>query len=572
MGLFSTNKKEGANSRKLFGEACAQAEANAQWLLRRADLYPIYISPGFEHVFGVEPQRLIDDVDTLQRFMPEGDRVRIRRLVREWDGESTLSCEFDYLAPGADAATATGAAADPASTGPASTASPAGAQAARRHFRCTTAPTHGGAYLLVSMTDITGEHAQIAHAKAERDRAEALMSGRTDFMNQMSHEIRTPLNGIKGLITLAKGHADDPSRLADDLTRASDLSNYLLELVNDALDMSRLNSGRVELERAPFDMRLIREELRSMFEAQAAERKLNLAFDMEDCSHAFLIGDRMRLNQVIVNFLSNALKFTDAGGDITVSFREMYSDAATTNYMIRVRDTGKGMDPRFVSRIFKPFEQEDRTIARRYGGTGLGMAITAALVELMDGEIVVDTEPGRGSDLTVYLPFALASQEQVSKLAERGETLETATGPSDALVYDFQGKRFLMAEDNDLNAMIATEILANLGATVERADDGPAVVEAFAHAAPNAFDAILMDVQMPTYNGWEATRRIRALDRPDAKTVPIIALSANNYTEDARQSREAGMNGHAGKPIKINELKAQLAAATAESAYKGGDR
>lgn len=159
MGLFSTNKKEGANSRKLFGEACAQAEANAQWLLRRADLYPIYISPGFEHVFGVEPQRLIDDVDTLQRFMPEGDRVRIRRLVREWDGESTLSCEFDYLAPGADAAAATGAAADPASTGPASTASPAGeagsaaAQAARRHFRCTTAPTHGGAYLLVSMTD-----------------------------------------------------------------------------------------------------------------------------------------------------------------------------------------------------------------------------------------------------------------------------------------------------------------------------------------------------------------------------------------------------------------------------------
>lgn len=579
MGLFSTNKKEEASSRKLFGEACAQAEANAQWLLRRADLYPIYISPGFEHVFSVKPQRLIDDVDTLQRFMPEGDRAHIKRLVREWDGETTLRCEFDYLAPGtADAANAassanTGAdstdAGTPAPDAPADGTAP---RAARRHFRCNTTPTHDGAYLLVSMTDITNEHAQTAHAKAERDHAEALMSGRADFMNQMSHEIRTPLNGIKGLITLAQGHAGDPSRLADDLTRASDLSNYLLELVNDALDMSRLNSGHVELERAPFDMRLACEELRSMFEAQAAERKLNLAFDMKDCTHAFLIGDRMRLNQIIVNFLSNALKFTDAGGDITVTFREMYSDAATTNYMIRVRDTGKGMDPRFVGRIFKPFEQEDRTIARRYGGTGLGMAITAALVELMDGEIVVDTEPGRGSDFTVYLPFALASEAQATELAERGETLETATGPSDALVYDFQGKHFLMAEDNDLNAMIATEILANLGATVERADDGPAVVEAFANAEPNTFDAILMDVQMPTYNGWEATRRIRALERPDAKGVPIIALSANNYTEDARQSREAGMNGHAGKPIQINELKAQLAAATAESAYKGSDR
>ena len=229
------------------------------------------------------------------------------------------------------------------------------------------------------------------------------------------------------------------------------------------------------------------------------------------------------------------------------------------------------MDPRFTSRIFEPFEQEDRTIARRYGGTGLGMAITGALVELMQGEIVVDTELGRGTDFTTYIPFGLATQQQADELASAGETLEAFhSKESDATQYNFEGKHFLMAEDNDFNAEIAIELLGTLGVTVDHANDGPVVVDMFEKAPAGTYDAILMDIQMPTFNGWEATRRIRALDKDDAKTVPIIALSANNYVEDARQSREAGMNGHTGKPIEMDELKAQLAAATAESAYLGG--
>ena len=547
MGLFGSHSKRNENgSAQLFETACAQANPNTSFLLRASDLYPLHIEPSFQHVFGVEPERLVDDVETLLRFVPDENRARIRRVIGEWDRTAPLTIDADYRMP-------TNA-------------------AAVKHLRATFTSVEGGAYTLVTVTDVTEEHATIETIRTQESRAVKNAQERTDFMSQMSHEIRTPLNGIKGMIALAQEHHEKQELLLDDLARATKLSDYLLSLVNDVLDMSRLNSGHVELEQRPFDVRLVAAELVAMFEAQARDKGLAYHVETQDCHSKFLIGDRMRLNQIIVNFISNALKFTDEGGQVTVTFREMYRRENEVNYMIRVRDTGKGMDPKFVSRIFKPFEQEDRTIARRYGGTGLGMAITGALVELMNGEIVVDTEPGRGTDFTVYIPFGLATQEQADELAQQGETLETFHSKEDiATQYSFEGKHFLMAEDNDFNAEIAIELLGALGVTVDHANDGPVVVDMFAKSAVGEYDAILMDIQMPTFNGWEATRRIRALDKADAKTVPIIALSANNYVEDARASREAGMNGHTGKPIEMDELKAQLAAATAESAYLGGN-
>lgn len=547
MGLFGSHSKRNENSEsQLFEAACAQADPNTSFLLRASDLYPVHIAPNFQHVFGVEPERLVDDVETLLRFVPDEDRARIKRVIGQWDRTTPLTIEADYRMPTNVAHV--------------------------KHLRATFTSVEDGAYTLVTATDVTEEHETIETIRKQESRAVKNAQERTDFMSQMSHEIRTPLNGIKGMIALAQEHHNESERLLDDLTRATQLSDYLLSLVNDVLDMSRLNSGHVEQELHPFDIRLTASELRTMFEAQARDKGLTYTVETEDCHSAFLIGDRMRLNQIVVNFISNALKFTSEGGQVTVTFREMYRRENDVNYMIRVRDTGKGMDPKFVSRIFKPFEQEDRTIARRYGGTGLGMAITGALVELMDGEIVVDTEPGRGTDFTVYIPFGLATQEQADELAKQGETLETSHEKEDvATQYSFKGKHFLMAEDNDFNAEIACELLGALGVTVDVANDGPVVVDMFAKAPVGQYDAILMDIQMPTFNGWEATRRIRALDKAGAKTVPIIALSANNYVEDARASREAGMNGHTGKPIEMDELKAQLAAATAESAYLGGN-
>lgn len=218
---------------------------------------------------------------------------------------------------------------------------------------------------------MTTESERIAKAEAERDRAVETANARTDYMNQMSHEIRTPLNGIEGMISLAREHHADESRLMDDLSRASQLSVYLLSLINDMLDMSRLNSGRVRIDDAPFDLRLFADEIERMFTSQAADKGLTYSVILEDCENVFVVGDRMRLSQVVINFISNAVKFTERGGSVTVTLREMYRTDDGVSYMLRVRDTGKGMDPRYISKIFKPFEQEDRTIARRYGGTGL---------------------------------------------------------------------------------------------------------------------------------------------------------------------------------------------------------
>lgn len=336
--------------------------------------------------------------------------------------------------------------------------------------------------------------------------------------------------------------------------------------------MSRLNSGRVRIDEAPFDMRLFAAELERMFTSQAADKGLKYSVELEDCENVFVVGDRMRLSQVVINFISNALKFTESGGEVAVAIREMYRSDDGVSYMLRVRDTGKGMDPRYISKIFKPFEQEDRTIARRYGGTGLGMAITSALVDLMGGEIVVDTELGRGSTFSAYIPLRLATPEQAEEIRLKEQTLETAPDSiASSFTYQFDGKRFLLAEDNEINAMIVVELLARRGAAVDRAENGQAVVDRFRSMPAGTYDAILMDIQMPVLNGWGAAEQIRALEREDAAAIPIIALSANDYTEDVERSRKAGMNGHVGKPIDLNVLKAQLAAATAEAAYRGNE-
>ena len=546
MGLFaSSEKKAVARSRDLFAEAYRQAGVNVQILLRATDLYPIYISSNFERVFAVEPERMEDDVETLLRFVVETDRYRLKNEIMQWDRKKPLVTNASYIMPNSGE---------------------------EKLFQLRFTSVLEGTHMLMAAIDITTTHAKVDQAVRERDRALAMAQDRTDLLSQMSHEIRTPLNGIQGMISLAMQHLDEKALLADDLARADELSSYLLTLVNDVLDMSRLNSGRTELEIMPFDMRVIAAEVEHMFSSQAKDKGLNYTVVCVECPDHFVMGDKMRLSQVIVNFVSNAIKFTPVGGDVSVSFREMRASDNVASYVIRVHDTGKGMDPRFVSRIFKPFEQEDRSIARRYGGTGLGMPIANGLVELMGGQIVVETELGEGSDFMAYIPFEKANSEQVAYLEQRGEVLELYKESGSRLVeYSLDGRRFLLAEDNEINATITVEMLKMRGAMVDVANDGPVVVDMFEKAASGTYDAILMDIQMPTYNGWEAARRIRALATLEAANIPIIALSANNNAEDARASRAAGMNGHVGKPIDFDELKTQLAAATAEKRLRRND-
>ena len=355
------------------------------------------------------------------------------------------------------------------------------------------------------------------------------------------------------------------------LNKADEVSAHLLALINDILDMSRIEAGKVELEHKVFSLRGLGDRLYDMFAKQLQARGIRYEVNLEDMTVDSVVGDELRISQIIINFLSNAVKFTSEG-EIIVTFRQMMLQDNVADFMFRVHDTGIGMDHAFLNRIFRPFEQESIETGRKFGGTGLGMTITDQLVRLMGGEIVVDTEPGRGSTFSAYIPLRLATPEQVEDLKLKEQTLETAPDSiGSTFTYQFDGKRFLLAEDNEINAMIVVELLARRGAAVDRAENGQAVVDRFRSMPVGTYDAILMDIQMPVLNGWGAAEQIRDLEREDAAAIPIIALSANDYTEDVERSRKAGMNGHVGKPIDLNVLKAQLAAATAEAAYRGNE-
>lgn len=274
----------------------------------------------------------------------------------------------------------------------------------------------------------------------------------------------------------------------------------------------------------------------------------------EELTADWVLGDSLRLNQVVINFISNAMKFTSEGS-VTVTFRQMLLQGGKLDLTIRVKDTGVGMKPEFLERIFKPFEQEDASTTRRFGGTGLGMAISDQMVRLMGGQIVVESQPDVGSEFTVFLSLPVASAPQEEAPQKQPAQIEPVSRPM----------RLLMAEDNEINAMIAVEILQERGAQIEVAENGKIAEEKFAASPAGYYDAVLMDVQMPVMDGRAAARSIRAMPRPDAQRVPIYALSADAFVEDERLSREAGMNGHLSKPVNFDELWKILQQAVQES-------
>ena len=402
---------------------------------------------------------------------------------------------------------------------------------------------------LIILRRSTHLHGQLVQYEKDLQAAEEASQSKTTFLSRMSHEIRTPMNGIIGMLTLAKGKLPPNSPVMQYLTKADELSAHLLNLINDILDMSRIEAGRVELEEKPFSLRALGDKLYDMFAKNLESRGISYHVNFENMTVDYVRGDELRLSQVIINFLSNAVKFTTQG-EITVTFRQMMLRDNMVDLMIRVHDTGKGMDPDFVNRIFRPFEQENIEISHKYGGTGLGMAITDQIVRLMGGEIVVESAPGKGSDFSVYLHLPLAEKAEPVKAAEVEQTPEDENA--------FRGCRILMAEDNEINAMIAQEILGGMGAQVDTAENGQLAVDAFASHPQNYYDFILLDVQMPVMDGRTAARTIRALDRPDAATVLMFALSADAFVEDERLSAEAGMNGHFAKPVDFTALQRDI--------------
>ena len=380
---------------------------------------------------------------------------------------------------------------------------------------------------------------QLQRAVEDANRA---MAAKSEFLSRMSHDIRTPINGIRGMVEIGDRCPEDMARQADCRKKIWEASTLLLELVNEVLDMGKLESGEVVLESVPFDLPELMHEITDVLEKQAAERGIVLHREYGKLPHPRLVGSPLHVKRLLMNVLSNAIKYNRDKGRVMLDCFELSCTGDKVQICFVCADTGIGMSEEFQKRMFEPFAQENAGARSVYGGTGLGMSITKSLVDKMGGTIGVESRQGVGTTYTITLPFVIDSTE-----AAEPEQQQT-----DLAVL--QGRRVLLAEDNALNMEIMEFLLNEVGVKVTKAADGQQAVEAFAASPPGGFDAILMDVMMPVRDGHEATRAIRAMDRPDAKTIPIFAMTANAFTEDRRKALESGMNEHLPKPIDPDAL------------------
>ena len=376
---------------------------------------------------------------------------------------------------------------------------------------------------------------------------------KSSFLSNMSHDIRTPMNAIIGFTTLLSKDAEEPDKVREYTRKISASSQHLLSLINDVLDMSRIESGKTSLTIAPFSLPELLEELYTILLPQARDKGHTFQFHAKGHPAEQLLGDKLHLNQILINLLSNAIKYTPEGGDISLTVEELAPSAPQYAHMrFTVLDNGIGMSPAFLRTVFDPFSREENSTTSGIQGTGLGMAITKNLVELMGGVIRVDSTQGKGSTFTVEL--SLARAREIPPAADAPQGHPGRRPPAGTL----KGLFFLVAEDNELNAEILAEMLDMEGAKCEIVPNGQAAVERFGAAPPDKYDMILMDVQMPVMDGYEATRRIRACGHPRAREIPIVAMTANAFAEDVRHALDAGMNGHLSKPIDMDAVRELL--------------
>ena len=409
-----------------------------------------------------------------------------------------------------------------------------------------------------------GYRADLAHRKQEQEKdekykaellraakkAEAANEAKTEFLQRMSHDIRTPINGICGMIDVADHYAEDMKKQTECRAKIKEASHLLLELINEVLDMSKLESDEVILEEIPFNLNSISEEILGVIEQMATEQNIRILWEEKEVTHWNLIGSPVHVKRILMNILSNAVKYNKENGYVYISCREIPSEqTAMTTLEFVCRDTGIGMTEAFQKRIFEPFAQEHAGSRTKFAGTGLGMPITKKLVEKMGGTISFESKEGIGTTFVIRIPFQIdADMKDRTETEEKTET-------------SIQGLHVLLTEDNELNMEIAEFVLQNEGAVVTKAWNGQKAVDIFRKNRPGEFDVILMDIMMPVMNGYEAAKMIRSLDREDAKVIPIVAMTANAFTEDKMRAKEAGMDEHIAKPVDgkllvkaINEL------------------
>ena len=482
------------------------------------DLRVEYVSPNIEKLVGISEQQVLDDIHEIEHLIRTDESVHILDQLstilpgeqREWDREYIHQKTGEEL-----------------------------------WFRVVVFCTdiQGEKKYILDLSDRTKDKKINQRLEDAFHTAENANRAKTTFLNNMSHDIRTPMNAIIGFTNIAMKHEPEPE-VRSCLEKIRESSDHLLTLINDVLDISRIESGKIKFAPIGVDIVEVADTVLSIMYGFLSNRNITFHTHLAIPETRYVLADAVRIREVLVNILGNAVKFTGDGGSIT--FTSDYLPGADDRHMIvryRVTDTGVGMTKEFVKHIFDEFSQEESSARTYYKGSGLGMAISKRYVDLMDGNISVESEKGKGSTFTVELPLELTEADKVQKQASPGDST------------DLTGVKILMAEDNDLNAEIAMVQLEELGIHITRASDGKEALKIFASNQPGTFDIIFMDIMMPKMNGYEATKAIRALqNRPDARTIPIIAMTANAFAEDVQASLDAGMNDHLSKPIVIDEV------------------
>ena len=478
-----------------------------------------YISPNIERLLGLPLEQVRQDVHILATLHTEGSPDHDRNFLegiqrgeqREWDA--------DYIHQ---------------ETGE------------RRWFHIVAmgAEVEGRTKYILVMSDRTADR-EVNQALSDAvASAESASRAKSDFLTNMSHDIRTPMNAIIGFTNIAL-HQDSVPEMHNCLKKIEDSSDHLLALLNDVLDLSRIESGKVEFSPVPADITAVTDSVIEIMNGMLLNRELNFEVHREPLQNPYVMTEPVRIREILVNILNNAVKFTKDGG--TIRFDAGNRPGADAQHIVicyRIKDTGVGMSEDFQKKLFDEFAQEENGARTQYKGTGLGMPISKKYVELMGGTITVDSRKGVGTTFTVEIPMELTSAEKVEKTKRSVQN------------NDLKGIKVLLAEDNDLNAELATLLLEDSGMTVTRAADGQEVVDLFANHPVGTYDVILMDIMMPKMDGHHAAKAIRAMyaDRPDAEEIPIIALSANAFSEDVQASLDAGMNGHVSKPLNMEEV------------------
>ena len=406
-------------------------------------------------------------------------------------------------------------------------------------MKATLLEDNDGRHLIIGTNNIEAQMER--EAEYQRRVREARTSARNDFLANMSHDIRTPMNAIVGYTNIAKSNKHKPETVADALDKIGSSSHYLLSLINDILDISKIESGKMQISCGPCDLAELFRRIEDITALQAKKKSLVINYCYDNICHYQVITDELRIEQIIINIVSNAIKYTPPGKTVDLIAEEVPSPGGKNKYRFIIRDTGIGIKEDYMPHIFESFTREERTTVNRIQGTGLGLAITAKIVEMMGGTISVKSKLGEGSEFTVELELEPLETDSLAN-ADNSESIDLA------------GHKILLVEDNAINAEIARMILEQYGAEVQQAENGKIGLEALQEKGPGYYDAVLMDIQMPVMNGFEATKAIRALGGAYATALPIIAMSANAYDEDVRDCLAAGMNGHIAKPFNPDEL------------------